>query len=151
MEYFFVLELLRPFLIWQFLSTPRPSESFGRRVRRSLLAWAPYLAVLVANILWRLFIFNNQIYQPTLLSRLQAAPLSTVLDLLTKVLRDLYRVSAAAWAPVFHFPNAGVDGPRSVLFYLAVVFAAALLIGVFLFRNPHDDDAADPAISCRRC
>ena len=32
------------------------------------LLWSPYLAVFVANVLWRLFVFNNQIYQPTLAS-----------------------------------------------------------------------------------
>ena len=31
--------------------------------------WRPYLVVFAANVLWRLLVFNNQIYQPTLAVR----------------------------------------------------------------------------------
>ncbi len=135
MEYFFVLELLRPFLIMHFVSTARPDEAWPQRLRRTVILWTPYAAVFVANVLWRVLVFNNQVYKPTLLSKLRAAPLPAFWELLGTVARDLYEVSAAAWAQAFHFPSPATVGPRTTLFYAAVVLVTALLIGLFLFAN----------------
>jgi hypothetical protein len=60
MEYFFVLELIRPFIIWTSLPAkyPAPRERFAR----TLKLWTPYLAVFALAVFSRVFIFNNQIY-----------------------------------------------------------------------------------------
>ncbi len=143
MEYFFVLELLRPFLILSFVSTAEPELSLWPRLRRTTLLWTPYLGVFIANVLWRLFVFNNQIYHPTLLSSIKAAPLVAMWGLLKTVIVDLYAVSVAAWAQVFRFPNPATDGPRTTLFCLAVVFGVALLAGfLYLFRREKDTTRA---------
>ena len=113
MEYFFVLELLRPFLIFHFVSAEQTEALTWARIRRTLVLWGPYLAVFAANVLWRLFIFNNQIYQPTLIPKIKAAPLAALWDLLKTVLADLYKVSIEAWLQVFHFPSPSSDGPRT--------------------------------------
>ncbi len=66
MEYFFFLELLRPFLIFRMVVALHPEISRRKAVGRSMAGWWPYLVVFAANILWRLLVFNNQVYQPTL-------------------------------------------------------------------------------------
>ncbi len=141
MEYFFVLELLRPFLIMHYVSTARPDHTVSASLRRALVLWLPYLAVFIGNVLWRLFVFNNQIYKPTLLTRLRAAPFAGLWELARTVVRDLYEVSAAAWAQAFHFPSPLSDGPRTILFYAAVVLAVALLVGGFLFFKKKEQQA----------
>ena len=60
-EYFFVLELMRPAIIWTALRDD--DLDFRARLRRTLSLWTPYLIVFVAAVLSRLFIFNNQIYE----------------------------------------------------------------------------------------
>ena len=91
-------------MIFHFVSNNQSEEPLWPRVRRTITLWAPYLGVFAANILWRLFVFNNQIYQPTLIPKLKSAPLATLWELLRTVLVDLYQVSIGAWAQVFHFP-----------------------------------------------
>ncbi len=164
MEYFFTLELFRPFVIFYVVSSPKAGQSpwrslgktilgrlgpvktfinarsFLRRVRQTFALWIPYLLVFLADVYWRLFVFNNQIYQPALIPSLKASPLSTTLGLLKTIAFDLYTVSVAAWAQVFHFPNPLVDGVRTTLYYLAIVFLIALLAIIFLFAARRDQE-----------
>ncbi len=140
MEYFFVLELFRPFLIFYFIQRFEPPRLIGQKIRRTVLLWIPYLIIFLADVYWRLFIFNNQIYQPTLLPKLKAAPLITLLDLLRTVVVDLVMVSIQAWEQVFHFPNPIQDGPRTTLYYVFVFLAAAVLAVLFLYNRRKDPD-----------
>ncbi len=144
MEYFFVLELVRPFLIFQFVSSAASEQTLKERLRRLALLWAPYLAVFLGNVFWRLFIFNNQIYQPTLLPKLRAAPLAAGWELLKTVLGDLYEVSLVAWAQVFHFPSPLTDGPRTTLFYAGVLLCTALLLALFFIYKREHEAGANP-------
>jgi hypothetical protein len=131
MEYFYTLELFRPFLALRLVPT-EGSRSWRTRARRILVIWAPYLAVLVLNLLWRLFVFNNQIYQPTLIAKLRAAPLSALAELGGSVLSQEYAVTISAWAQVFHLPSLAVDGPRTAAVYAAVVLLVALLVALLI-------------------
>ena len=132
MEYFFVLELIRPFIIWTSLQgeSLTPSERFAR----TLKLWTPYLAVFTLAVFSRIFIFNNQIYGFSIKEEIVKAPLETITLLLQNVFSSLWTVTGAAWALVFHFPNPSVDGPRTILIYLIVVIAVAGLV-MFGWRN----------------
>jgi hypothetical protein len=132
MEYFFVLELIRPFLIWTSLEAELlPAKE---RFARTLKLWTPYLAVFTLAVLSRIFIFNNQIYQFNLMEELLKAPLETIALLLKNVISSLWTVSGAAWALVFQIPNPSVDGPRITLIYAGVVIVVAGLT-IFGWRN----------------
>ena len=143
MEYFFVLELLRPFLILRFVSGAEPDSAWLPRVRRTALRWAPYLAVFLANVLSRLFIFNNQIYHLTLLSKIKAAPFASVLRFLGTIANDLYTVSVKAWGLVFQFPRPASAGPRTTTFYIGIVVIAALVVA-FFYLYDNDDEETPP-------
>ncbi len=134
MEYFFVLELVRPFLIWVSLradSSPRPERSRRAEFRAVLQRWTPYLVVFTLAVLSRMFIFNNQIYQFSLKDELLKAPLDTIILLASNVFSSLWTVTGAAWAQAFQFPNPTVDGARTTLVYavITVVAAALTLLG----------------------
>jgi hypothetical protein len=126
MEYFFVLELARPFVIW--VSLEGEALPPRERIARTFKLWIPYLAVLIAAILSRLFIFNNQIYEFNLREELQKAPVETITLLLKNVFSSLWTVTIAAWAQVFRFPDPSVDGFRTIALYLVVVGAVAGLV-----------------------
>ena len=132
MEYFFVLELIRPFIIWTSLRdislTPR------ERFTRTLKLWTPYLAVFALAVLSRVFIFNNQIYGFSLKDEIFKAPVAAITLLLQSISSSLWTVTGAAWALIFQFPNPAMDGPRtSALYGLVVVTVAALIL--FVGRN----------------
>ncbi|MDO9300862.1 MAG: hypothetical protein Q7T89_05735, partial [Anaerolineales bacterium] len=126
LEYFFVLELIRPFLIWTSLQAE--SLTPNRRFARTLSLWTPYLAVFALAVLSRVFVFNNQIYGFSIKEEIIKAPVETISLLLQNILASLWTVSGAAWALAFQFPNPSVDGPRITLIYAVVVSAAAALI-----------------------
>jgi hypothetical protein len=131
MEYFYVLELFRPFLLFRIVAV-ESRDAVKRRLGRTFLLWLPYLLIFIANVLWRLFVFNNQVYQPSLIPQLKVSPIATLTNLVGTVLGDIYTVSLAAWGQIFRFPNPIVDGPRTTVFYVAVVVLTALIAGLFL-------------------
>jgi hypothetical protein len=146
MEYFFVLELWRPFLIWGAISDSESDGAVWPQVRQTLRLWSPYLAVFLANVLWRLFVFNNQIYQPVLLSALRERPLQALIQLARTIAQQLYTVSIAAWANILTFPTPARDGPLTTAFYAAVLVASAGLVAVyFWFKQPLVDRNGRPA------
>jgi hypothetical protein len=139
MEYFFVLELIRPFLIWTSLEDSlAPKERFAR----TLKLWTPYLAVFALAVFSRLFIFNNQIYGFSIKDELVKAPLETILLLARNIFTSLWTVTGAAWALVFQLPNLSVDGPRITMIYAGVTLAVAawILLG---WRNQPEGEEKD--------
>ena len=132
MEYFFVLELIRPFIIWTSLRdislTPR------ERFTRTLKLWTPYLAVFALAVLSRVFIFNNQIYGFSLKDEIFKAPVAAITLLLQSISSSLWTVTGAAWALIFQFPNPAMDGPRTSALYGLVGVPVAPLI-LFVGRN----------------
>ncbi len=144
MEYFFVLELARPFVIWTSLryapdAVPGGRGHFGNRFKRTLSLWAPYLAVFALAVLSRLFIFNNQIYGFSVKDELAKAPFETVKFLLQNIFISLWTVTGAAWVQAFQFPDLVRDGPRTIALYVLVVMAVGALI-FFVWRRPRNFD-----------
>ena len=125
-EYFFVLELMRPAVIWASLRDG--NFDFRARLRRTLGLWSPYLAVFVAAILSRLFIFNNQIYE---IGADQAG--SAPFNLLTTIPTSLWTVMVAAWTQVFRLPDLAADGPRITLVYGAITLVTYGVLIAALF------------------
>jgi len=135
MEYFFVLELIRPFIIW--IALEREPLAPNKRFARTLKLWTPYLAVFILAVLSRVFIFNNQVYGFNIKDQLLQAPVETITLLVQNILSSLWTVSAAAWALIFHFPNPVVDGPRTFALYGLVVITVPALI-LFGLRNQNN-------------
>jgi hypothetical protein len=127
MEYFFVLDLGRPFFIWISLK----GESLDRRarLRRTLQLWAPYLAVFILAVFSRLFIFNNQIYGFSIKDEFSRAPLAATLLVIQNAALSLWTVTVGAWSQIFQFPTSVSDGPRTVALYSAIV----LVVGIMVF------------------
>jgi hypothetical protein len=126
MEYFFVLELIRPFIIWT--SLEEESLTPNKRFARTFKLWTPYLAVFALAVFSRVFIFNNQIYGFSIKDELAKAPVETIALLLQNILSSLWAVTGEAWALIFQFSNPSVDGPRITLIYATVVIAVAGLV-----------------------
>ncbi|HSV85472.1 MAG TPA: hypothetical protein VLH85_02785, partial [Levilinea sp.] len=99
MEYFAGLELARPFVLWLALAND-PTENLARR-KRAVLHYLPYLAVLAAFLVWRLFLLEipgEDANRPTLLLDLLRSPLATFATLLGMVFQDVHHALVGAWA-----------------------------------------------------
>ncbi|MBN1305253.1 MAG: hypothetical protein JXA13_12525 [Anaerolineales bacterium] len=124
MEYFFVLELVRPVILWAALG-PQGID-LRKRLKQVLVHWFPYLVVFITAVFSRMFVFNNQIYGISLASQFSRNPLDTMLYLLGVVLNDWWTVTFAAWGQVFEFPNPSEAGLLSTLAYAVLVLATFL-------------------------
>ncbi|MEA4906196.1 MAG: hypothetical protein VB089_01170 [Anaerolineaceae bacterium] len=145
MEYFFLLDLLRPVLLLAALQESVPD--WRQRLRRSLLAWLPYLALFIGVAVWRAFFFEfqTQNYTPLFLQQLKTQPLAAVLRLLGNVLGDLWVTTFAAWGQVFAWPSAAEHGALTTRLW-ALVSAAAVAAWVaylLLLRTPPDGQLSE--------
>ncbi|MCC6146268.1 MAG: hypothetical protein IT308_01740 [Anaerolineaceae bacterium] len=127
MEYFYLLDLLRPVLLWLVVS--ERVRGFRPRLRRTAALWAPYLAVFLGVSFWRAFLFENQTLgnQPKLLGLLAARPFEAAAQLAGTILKDLWQTAIQAWGEAFRLPDIAVLGARTTAVY------GLLTAGVFLF------------------
>ncbi|MBV6394912.1 MAG: hypothetical protein HFACDABA_00483 [Anaerolineales bacterium] len=127
MEYFFFLELVRPFLI--FCALRDRETRIGTQVdtytrthtsRAAQLA-LPYLALWIAAVLSRMFIFNNQVYSTSLLGEMKTDFIGTLTHLSQIVLASFWTVSGPALAQIFQLPSPSADGWRVTLMVAGVI------------------------------
>lgn len=148
MEYFLLLELLRPLLIWFALDREQKDSQHAGNATRSTRAvflktarlWLPYLALMIGAVAWRSLLLGFQTYQPTLMSRLRANPITALIGLIQTALMDVWMVLAGAWARAVQVslnPAADLAGfpPGNDLLRFAII-AVVLVAGlVFLFLS----------------
>jgi hypothetical protein len=133
MEYFFFLELVRPFLLWVFLGVHE--EKPAARLSRLLKVFWPYGMLWGAAVLWRMFVFNNQVYQTRLLDQLRSDFWPTLGGLLLTILTDVREVLVDGWLQVFLLPRPEVDGWRTTGMYAAVVALSAVTVAFFVWKR----------------
>lgn len=132
LEYFFLLELLRPVIIWVAQVGVVPVRR--RRVKVVLGCWLPYLILFIAVIVWRLFFFQYQThnYSPLLVEQVKAAPLATLWNLVKTAAFDWYKTSFMAWGLAFTLPSVQVLGRRTTQVYWLVSAASAAGMALYL-------------------
>lgn len=133
MEYFFMLELLRPVLLW-FVMWDK-SVPVRQLVVRVIKRWLPYLLVFLAAGFWRAFLFDYQTnnYEVGLLEMLRTNPLQTILNLLDTVLWNLWQTVLKVWGLVVQFPGFEEFGPRAWMIMLVFSLSLLVFVGLVLF------------------
>jgi hypothetical protein len=149
MEYFFVLELLRPLLI--FLATT--NGSLRNRIWATIRRWLPYLAVFLLVLIWRTFFFQYQTHNYDLIfvEQLSVSPFSALIDLLSAFARNIFVVFFRGWGNAFtEIPVYGVSQHnRFGWALLAIIATLAAYAGFALLRRPANNnvDGASSASS----
>ncbi len=136
MEYFFMLELLRPLVLWLAAEDNRTD-----RLRRTLLRWLPYLTIFLAALIWRAFLFpyQNENYESVLLQQLKTSPFSALASLALAAGRDLFTVTLAAWSRPFWIPDVQALGRQTTLFWAGLVCLSLPPLAVYLVKQPGQD------------
>jgi hypothetical protein len=135
MEYFFLLELLRPVILW-LAAWPEVAERKAR-LKKVFLAWVPYLIVFIGAAIWRVFLFpyttNN--YQMTTLADLTARPLDTLAELLKRIGQEVWITTGQAWVRAANLlqpdPTATINTSRLIQITVAMglgLFVTGLLL-----------------------
>jgi hypothetical protein len=137
-EYFFGMELFRPVLLWiTFAEAPDPSQqliSRRKRLRLTLIHWAPYLAATAAFLIWRVFFFTSYMYGPKMAEDLAQYPLATVFHILQTLIQDAFESSIFAWLQTFDFSKTLFPDLRTFLITWVIVVASAALVGWYLMH-----------------
>ena len=138
-EYFFGLELLRPFLLWLGLRNLWPE--WKPRLKHAALTYLPFFLTLLGYLYWRYFVLGFYLYQPALVSDFGSSPLSRLVNL-PRAIWEQWRVAAwDAWGGVFQAPDFSAFGSRLTLVYFFVL----LLVGFGLYgltKRVQADDRA---------
>jgi hypothetical protein len=135
-EYFFVLELLRPVLVWVALQQQGPGVSIKSLFRKMILIWWPYALVFAGAVVWRAFFFRfqTQNYNISVLGGLLTNPRSEVPALLGTIFRDMWLAGLAAWGQAFSISPEVELGTRILLVGILLITAIVAALFVYLSR-----------------
>ena len=135
-ENFAMLELIRPFILWQVLKKQGRNEKAS--LRKILFLWMPFVMVFLIFLIWRIFIFKFPTYQPGFFEELKQDPSRSIIDLLSRIPKDLYTASLGAWIKSFSIPQVSNFGRSATfLFWILTIFTLVL---AFIFTLIKSED-----------
>jgi hypothetical protein len=99
-EYFVGIVMIRPLILyWIFLAMP--DLNFLQRIKKVFMHWLPYLAALVAYVIWRIFLYVpppiGDRNAPEILFALLKEPLPTLANLARTALQDSVIITITSW------------------------------------------------------
>jgi hypothetical protein len=100
-EYFAPLELLRPFILWFVLAA---DLNWKEKISQTLKNWLPYLLLIFAFFVWRIFLMplpGNDPYRTETLFNIFSKPVETFSWLAKTVVIDLSYIFLGSWAASF--------------------------------------------------
>jgi hypothetical protein len=131
MEYFWGLELIRPLLLWMFLSNQDISPS--SKLKKTISRWLPYLLVLIIAIVWRIGFYGPQFVSGDdpnslrLLTILKTTPVEGIQHLIEMVLKDLIFIMVTTWNETLKPNLINIQSNILVLSWLLVAVSIILL------------------------
>ena len=157
-EYFFGVELLRPVLLWLVFTNTRaqspaaqPVLTLRQRAGCVVLWWAPYLALMIAFVIWRGLLHPFTGYGLTTLEAARSSPLATLWQLALTIVEDALVATGAAWGqPLQILPGLLEDDPSSGLRLLVLIILVAAAFGLYFARlrpGGSPAPAQSPAVS----
>ena len=125
-EYFFLLELIRPFLL--LLSLRDAPLTFRERLVKASKTWLPYGGVIAFAFLYRSLVYSHPGFGYSLTEEVVRAPVETITQLAGQVISSLWSAAVGAWLQAFQFPSPSVNGLRTIILYVVVVLAVSALV-----------------------
>ncbi len=146
-EYFFGLELLRPLLLWWIFS--ESALDWKARGKKTLIQWLPYLIVVMAFTIWRVFFFQSNVYQISAIDSLTDTPQSTIVGLLTALGSNFITGGWLAWNQTLNPPNAlSLQILTTQIFWLIVaamfVFSILYMLKVRISSPDSEEETKRP-------
>jgi hypothetical protein len=129
MEYFYFLEFLRIVLFWIVLD-----DTWKQKLRRVIVLFIPYFALMLGVTFWRLFFFENQnaSYSYVTLDLLREDPFLGIATLFRAIGMAFRETVVHAWT--FPFEATGVEqlGLRVTILAALLVLVSAIFIALYL-------------------
>lgn len=136
LEYYAGIELIRPFLLWQVFS--EDDEPPINRLKHTMKVWSPYLLVLLAFAIYRIFFIPGPVKgsvgnQPTVVFDFFKAPVETGLLLIQAALQDTLVILYTTWNNVINPGLFSLTQPAN-LKTLLVIIVVVLILFLYLTR-----------------
>lgn len=131
-EYFFGLELLRPIILW--LVVQPKGNGLTKRLTSVTIRWLPFVAVIAAFLIWRLFIHVSPRGQVRIFDKLSDSPIVAIREIATTVAQDIVESSLIAWGQVLNIPRQTSYGMGPTVLYLFVTALSIALAMIYLSR-----------------
>jgi hypothetical protein len=131
-EYFYGLELMRPFYLWVVFNETR--NKFIYRARKTLMAWLPYLATLIIYSVWRFFFFHSIHYDFDIITGIRTDPLMTMINIGTMTWYNLLYSMVWSWSEIFSLfslPVEALSSQISLMLGLVFILITAIFLRIF--------------------
>lgn len=124
-EYFYGLEILRPFILWLSVDNER------KGIKDLSFRWLPYFLLMAGVFIWRASITQFGNYPINLINSFAADPQQTIPHFGETVLEDMFAATGGAWAMLFVFSDPIQIGTATDWYYWILVTIISL--GMFLY------------------
>ena len=145
-EYFSGLELLRPLILWLFVSD-KPKK-LGDKLLDVFKRWLPYFLVLSAYFYWRIVVFEGPPQgdrnRPELLYQLMRAPFEAIFNFIVTILKDSAIVLFQSWNTLLA-PSVFDLSSFFTRFVLLVILFSFLVL--YFLLNRVDETSGDVVVA----
>ncbi len=147
MEYFVLLEALRPILL--FILFNQAEKKPWKNIGKALLNWLPWLAVLCGYLYWRMLVYptwiggQHESNTPYLLQNFLAAPSETLIAFIKSSFQDLKFLFLGTWSDRLLPADLPID--RSIFWFSIFLGCAASVAFYFLFLFHKDNTDGVPS------
>ena len=135
LEYFFLVELVRPILIWYALD----HFSFKEKLWKTFKLWLPYLILFLLVCFYRAFFFPQQVNgkELILLEQFRNGFGLGIIYWLQGILQHAYMNIVQSWAAIFQSSIETSIGMTSFIVYWILVAGTLVLSFVLFYFAPH--------------
>lgn len=132
-EYVVGLEILRPLIIYKFISEEKKEQKVYHRLKDTLSIWLPYLLAGLGFIVYRIFFASSVLYKVQHLGSLSQSPLKTIGQLIVVSLSNIYQALIAAWIQILKPLSDLPSGSLFSLIYIVVSISSFSIAFAYLY------------------
>jgi hypothetical protein len=140
-EYFIGLELLRP--VFLLALEYNRKANWKQAIKRTVLLWFPYAAVLGGYAFWRVFVFKFPTYKPTFLNQIGTNPMEAMTGLGQVLVEEVRAAILGAWRQIISLPLDSKPG----IAYIILVLSSAIMIFLWLKSGNSQAGKTTPMIT----
>jgi hypothetical protein len=145
MEYYVLLELIRPILIWFTLRTQQETKKSA--LSKTFLYWLPFVIGLGVYFWWRLIyiptIIKADPNSPQLIGTILSSPISGLKTLIKMVFQDSWNLMVSIWAGTLAFDKLNFLSSKLSEVAWLVGIVSAVLFGLVIRSSQQDEKAAE--------
>ena len=142
-EYFVLLEFIRPLIIWFTLRFQQVEKK--NALRKTLLYWLPFVLGLAVFLWFRLIyipsVLTSNPNSADLLNTILKSPISGLKTLVGMAFQDTVRLLTSVWAGTLAFDKFIILNSKIAMIAWPTGIVTAVLVGLYLRRSTRDENA----------